>query len=106
MRMIPVVVFAHDARGVLAWFDGDRLVDDAALVGVVGMNSATLVWFGAAALGLGALLLKISRQTSQIATIIATLISAASLWPLRTRIQSTLDQRFFRSRSNLAVAMQ
>lgn len=29
----------------------------AALVGVVGMNSATLVWFGAAALGLGALVL-------------------------------------------------
>ena len=27
----------------------------AALAGVVGMNSATLVWFGAAALGLGAL---------------------------------------------------
>lgn len=29
----------------------------AALIGVVGMNSATLVWFGAAALGLGALIL-------------------------------------------------
>ena len=70
------------------------------------LTATTLVIYLLLALGLGALLLKISRQTSQIATIIATLISAASLWPLRTRIQSTLDQRFFRSRSNLAVAMQ
>jgi threonine/homoserine/homoserine lactone efflux protein len=33
----------------------------AALIGVVGMNCATLVWFGAAALGLGALILALPQ---------------------------------------------
>src|SRR5574343_794835 len=35
MCRIPVGVFAHDARGVLARLDGDRLIDHSGLIGVV-----------------------------------------------------------------------
>src|SRR5574343_379359 len=35
MCRIPVGVFAHDARGVLARLDGDRLIDHPCLIGVV-----------------------------------------------------------------------
>jgi phosphoserine phosphatase RsbU/P len=71
-----------------------------------GLTIFTLIVYLLLALGLGTLLLTITGQTSQLATIIATLIAAASLWPVRTYIQAQLDQKFFRSRSNLAVAMQ
>src|SRR5574343_637672 len=35
MCRIPVGVFAHDARGVLARLNGDRLIDHSGLIGVV-----------------------------------------------------------------------
>ena len=57
-------------------------------------------------LGLGAVLLRLSGQTSQIATVVATLAAAAALWPARVHVQSLLDRRFFRSRGNLAIALQ
>jgi len=57
-------------------------------------------------LGLGALLLRLSSQTSQVATVAATLAAAASLWPARAHLQGQLDRRFFRSRGNLAGALQ
>lgn len=57
-------------------------------------------------LGLGAVLLRLSGQTSQIATVVATLAAAAALWPGRVHVQSLLDRRFFRSRGNLAAALQ
>lgn len=71
-----------------------------------GLTIFTIIVYLLMALGLGTLLLTVFGQTSQLATIIATLIAAASLWPVRTYIQAQLDHKFFRSRSNLAVAMQ
>src|SRR5574343_731488 len=35
MCRIPIGVFAHDARGILARLDGDRLIDHSRLIGVV-----------------------------------------------------------------------
>ncbi|HRX51154.1 MAG TPA: SpoIIE family protein phosphatase [Candidatus Krumholzibacteria bacterium] len=57
-------------------------------------------------LGLGAAVLRLSGQTSQIATAAAILLAAAVLWPARVHLQGQLDSRFFRSRGNLAVAMR
>ncbi|MBU1676806.1 SpoIIE family protein phosphatase [bacterium] len=57
-------------------------------------------------LGLGALLLRLSGQTSQFAAVTATLAAAAVLWPARLQVQGSLDRRFFRSRQNLAGALQ
>jgi threonine/homoserine/homoserine lactone efflux protein len=55
----------------------------AALLGVVGMNAATLVWFGAAALGLGALVAAFPAQFHLIAIaggIYVAWLGAKSLW--------------------------
>ncbi len=57
-------------------------------------------------LGLGALLLRLSGQTSQFAAVTATLAAAAAMWPVRLHVQGILDRRFFRSRQNLAGALQ
>jgi len=57
-------------------------------------------------LGLGAILLRLSGQTSQVAAVTATLAAAAALWPVRLHLQGILDRRFFRSRQNLAGALQ
>lgn len=57
-------------------------------------------------LGFGAVLLHLSGQTSQFAAVTATLAAAAALWPVRLHVQSILDRRFFRSRQNLAGALQ
>ncbi len=65
-----------------------------------------LVLYLAAVLALGAVLLRLTGQTSQVATIIATLLAAAVLWPLRGSFQGQLDRRFFRTRGNLAAALQ
>lgn len=55
----------------------------AALLGVAGMNAATLVWFGAAALGLGALVAAFPAQFHLIAIaggLYVTWLGAKSLW--------------------------
>jgi len=57
-------------------------------------------------LGLGAILLRLSGQSSQFAAVTATLVAAAVLWPARLHVQGILDRRFFRSRQNLAGALQ
>ena len=57
-------------------------------------------------LGLGAILLSLSGQTSQVAAVTATLAAAAALWPGRVHVQGILDRRYFRSRQNLAGALQ
>ena len=69
------------------------------------LTGGLLVAYLALVLGLGSILLNLSGQTSQIATIAATLLAAAALWPGRIHLQGQLDHRFFRSRGNLAVAM-
>jgi len=67
----------------------------------VGLLAAYL----ALVLGLGAVMLNLSGQTSQIAIVAATLLAAAALWPGRVQMQGQIDRRFFRSRGNLAQAM-
>ncbi len=57
-------------------------------------------------LGLGGMVLQLSRQTGPLVSVGATLVIAALLWPARARLQQHLDRRFFRSRTNLAAALQ
>jgi len=70
------------------------------------LSVGLFILYLALVLGLGAAVLRLSGQTSQIATAAAILLAAASLWPVRTHLQGLLDARFFRSRGNLAVAMR
>ena len=70
------------------------------------LTGGLLILYLGVVLTLGAMLLRLSGQTSQIATIAATLVAAAVIWPLRAQIQGHLDRRFFRSKGNLASALQ
>ncbi len=70
------------------------------------LTGGLLILYLGLVLALGAVLLHLSGQTSQVATIAATLLAAAALWPLRTQVQGHLDRRFFRSKGNLASALQ
>lgn len=70
------------------------------------LTSAVVVFYFVLALGLGVLFVRLSRQTSQIVLVAATLGIAALLWPARTRVQDLLDRRFFRTRSHLASVLQ
>lgn len=57
LGVMAVMAVTPGPANLFAIATGAQRGKAAALVGVVGMNSATLVWFGAAALGLGALIL-------------------------------------------------
>ena len=57
LGVMAVMAVTPGPANLFAIATGAQRGKGAALVGVVGMNSATLVWFAAAALGLGALVL-------------------------------------------------
>jgi threonine/homoserine/homoserine lactone efflux protein len=57
LGVMAVMAVTPGPANLFAIATGAQKGKAAALTGVVGMNSATLVWFGAAALGLGALIL-------------------------------------------------
>ena len=62
-----------------------------ALVGVVGMNAATLVWFGAAALGLGALVKAFPEAFRLIAVLGAAYVAWLGLRALRGAFATAAD---------------
>jgi threonine/homoserine/homoserine lactone efflux protein len=55
MRIMMVMAITPGPANIFAVATGMSRGRAAAMAGIVGMNAATLVWFGAAALGLGAL---------------------------------------------------
>ncbi|KQW69185.1 lysine transporter LysE [Phenylobacterium sp. Root77] len=57
LGVMAVMAVTPGPANLFAIATGAQKGKGAALVGVAGMNTATLVWFGAAALGLGALIL-------------------------------------------------
>jgi threonine/homoserine/homoserine lactone efflux protein len=57
LGVMAVMAVTPGPANLFAIATGAQKGKAAALVGVAGMNTATLVWFGAAALGLGALIL-------------------------------------------------
>jgi threonine/homoserine/homoserine lactone efflux protein len=66
-----------------------------ALVGVVGMNAATLVWFGAAALGLGALVKAFPEAFRLIAVLGAAYVAWLGLKALRGAFDTAADTDHF-----------
>src|SRR6185312_10289457 len=83
---------------------GIRAGPRAALLGVAGMNLATLVWFGAAALGLGALVSSFPAQFHLIAiagALYVAWLGAKSLWnayvgaaPIETGVEAPSASAF------------
>jgi threonine/homoserine/homoserine lactone efflux protein len=59
LGVMAVMAVTPGPANLFAIATGAQKGKAAALVGVAGMNTATLVWFGAAALGLGALILAV-----------------------------------------------
>lgn len=61
LGVMAVMAVTPGPANIFAVATGARRGKAAALVGVLGMNIATLVWFGAAALGLGALVVALPQ---------------------------------------------
>lgn len=70
------------------------------------MTAAVMLGYLMTVATLGFLVLRLSGPTSQLVSIGATLAVAAALWPLRSRVQGTLNRRFLRDREDLAAAVQ
>ena len=67
LSVMGVMAVAPGPANVFAIATGAQKGREAVLAGVVGMNAATLVWFSAAALGLGAVILAFPRTFRLIA---------------------------------------
>ncbi|WP_298748125.1 LysE family translocator [uncultured Brevundimonas sp.] len=61
LGVMAVMAVTPGPANLFSVANGVRRGPAAALAGVVGMNAATLVWFGAAALGLGALVIALPQ---------------------------------------------
>ncbi len=83
LSVMGVMAVAPGPANVFAIANGAQKGRTAVLAGVVGMNAATLVWFAAAALGLGALILAFPRTFRLIAYAGAAYVAwlgAKSIW--------------------------
>ena len=60
LGVMAVMAITPGPANVFSVANGVQRGKAGALLGVVGMNAATLVWFGAAALGLGALVIAVA----------------------------------------------
>ncbi len=70
------------------------------------LTGSVLLSYLAVVAVLGFLVLRMSGPTSQLVSVGATLAVAAVLWPVRARVQGSVDRRFLRDREDLAVAVQ
>jgi hypothetical protein len=78
-------------------FDIDVLVNRTLVYGVLS-GLLALVYFGAVVVLQAALVLLTGRPNSQLVTVLSTLAMAAVAAPLRARVQSAIDRRFYRRR--------
>jgi len=70
------------------------------------LTGLLLVGFAVAVFWLGSQVVAISGSTNPLTAVGVTLGTAAILWPVRNRLQKLLENRFYRSRANLAVLLE
>jgi hypothetical protein len=81
-------------------WDVDVLINRTLVYG--GLSATLIAVYVVSILGLQTLFRGLFHQTSDLAIVISTLVIAALFQPLRTRLQTGIDRRFYRSKYNAA----
>jgi sigma-B regulation protein RsbU (phosphoserine phosphatase) len=69
-------------------------------------TGAIILAYLALVLGLGGIVLQWTGPTNQFISFGATLAIAGLLWPVRSRVQRTIDRRFFRARESFTAVLE
>ena len=91
LGVMAVMAITPGPANVFSVANGVQRGPGGALLGVVGMNAATLVWFGAAALGLGALVVAFPHAFRLIAAAGAAYVAWLGLKALRGAFRTAAD---------------
>jgi threonine/homoserine/homoserine lactone efflux protein len=91
LGVMAVLAITPGPANVFSVANGVQRGPAGALLGVVGMNAATLVWFGAAALGLGALVVAFPQAFRLIALAGAAYVVWLGLQALRGAFKTAAD---------------
>lgn len=91
LGVMAVMAITPGPANVFSVANGVQRGPGGALLGVVGMNAATLVWFGAAALGLGALVVAFPHAFRLIAAAGAAYVAWLGLKALRGAFRTVAD---------------
>jgi threonine/homoserine/homoserine lactone efflux protein len=91
LGVMAVMAITQGPANVFSVANGVQRGPAGALLGVVGMNAATLVWFGAAALGLGALVVAFPQAFRLIALAGAAYVVWLGLQALRGAFKTAAD---------------
>jgi hypothetical protein len=86
-------------------YDIDFIIRKTATYGVLTLSLALVVYVGGVA-GLQRLLSPLVGEGNRLAVVASTLAIAALFGPLRRRIQTTIDRRFYRSRYDAAKTLE
>jgi hypothetical protein len=84
-------------------WDIDVLINRTLVYGTLTASLALI--YVASVVGVGALLRPIAGANSDLAVVVSTLAIAAAFRPLRHRIQTTIDRRFYRQKYDAAQAL-